>query len=464
MIEGQFKPFQKLQFEPLEQIVVGGIELTFVGSANSTAQTITWPGGLTSECVAFLLDHAVNIFGIPTEVIPTGFEPNPISRTTLTASRYTASYKYPLTGSESGSLTGQNGSSSNKKVLLVFKIAGGTNVNFGGIKVDITDSNPAAQTTAASGSNFPSLVLGTASNSNAAVTFTTESPNFDNIVSTSNTHLSTGYKIYNTSPADHTIDMNDVGNRNVLNLFTVQFGTNGYVDSSYDAAITAITNKTLYARADTAYGLGDTLTSLEWNNEAVSTPNITGTATMEIGVQNGYRGILANASGEFAYPGSNLSTIINSSGLSYTMWAVEKRTGTQGANSGNNRFSNSFVMGDDLGYLFMTFDASSRRFIIQSYNGSYTTTDTGFDFTDNTPYVIAWKVEADGSVRVNFNGTIYTAGAGAQVNPSGFTGQFRMNKWTAGTNYGFEYIASSDAASDTDMDNLVNSLKTKWNT
>jgi hypothetical protein len=462
MIEGQFKPFQRLQFEPLEQIVVDGIELTFVGSANSTAQTITWPGGLTSECVAFLFDHAVNTIGIPSEVIPTGFDPTPITSTTLTSSRYTVSFKYPLTGSESGSLTGQNGNSSNKKVLLIFKIAGGSQINFGGIKAEITDNNPTAQTTAASGSNFPSLVLGVTSNSNAAVTFTTESPNFDNIVSTSNTHLSVGHKIYNASPSDHTIDMNDVGNRNILNCFTVQFGTAGYSNATYDATVAAITNKTLYCRADTSYALGDTLTTKEWNNEVVSTPNISGTSTIEANIQNGFRGMLSNAGVEFGSSGTAFkSDFLGNSSLSYTVWAVEKRTGTQGSNTGNNRYQNSGVVGDSTGYVGMGFDTSSRRFLLHSYNGTYLHTDTGFDFSDGVPYVLAWRVASDGAVRVNFNGNVFTAAAGSQVESSG-SGLLRLNKWTAGTNYGFEYIISSNAASDTDMDNLVNALKTKW--
>lgn len=465
MIEGQFKPFQSLQFEPLEKLVVGGVELTFIGSGNSTAQTVTWPGGVTSECIAFLFDHAVNIVGTPTEVIPTDFALVPGASVNNSTSRYTATYKYPLTGSESGSLTGQNGSSSNEKVLLVFKIAGGTIVNFGGMNTVITDTNPVAQSTAASSSAIPALVLGCISSPTNAVAFVTETPSFDSTVSISNTRMTAGYKMYNLSPSDHTIDMNDLGNRNVMNLFTVQFGTRGYSNSTYDSHVAAITNKTLYARADTSYALqGGTLTNNEWNNEAVSTPNITGTATIETNIQNSFSGVLANAGGEFAYPGSDLSTILGGSGLSYTMFAVEKRTGTQGSSTGDDRYQNSSVMSDSSGFLTMTFDTSSRRFILQSYNGAYSTTDTGFDFSDGVPYVLAWRVASDGAVRVNFNGTIFTAGAGSQVNPTSFTGAFRMNKYTAGTNYGFEYIVSTDAVSDTDMDNLVNSLKTKWNT
>lgn len=231
----------------------------------------------------------------------------------------------------------------------------------------------------------------------------------------------------------------------------------------YATAVAAITGKTLYARADTATGANAaTLTTTNWDNEAVATPNITGTATYQTGILGGNRGILADGSSEYAYPGSTLSTITGGSGLSYTMFAVEKRTGTQGSSTGDSRYINSSVMSDASGFLGMGFDTSSRRFLLHSFNVTYSHTNTGFDFVDNTPYVIAWKVEADGSVRVNFNGTIFTAGAGSQVNPSSAGGQFRMNKFTAGTNYGFEYIASSDAASNSDMDNLVTALKTKW--
>lgn len=235
----------------------------------------------------------------------------------------------------------------------------------------------------------------------------------------------------------------------------------GAVD--YAAAIAAITNKTLYCRADTATGTdGATLTTTNWDNEAVATPNVSGTATYQTGILGGFRGVLADASGEFGYPGSTLSTILGGSGLSYTMFAVEKRTGTQGSNTGTNRYVNSNVLGDSAGYLCMSFDTSSRRFLLLSYDGSYHPVDTGFDFIDNTPYVLAWKVEADGSGRVNFNGLIGTFAAGSQVNPTNLGNPFRINKWAVGTNYGFEYIVSTDAVSDAIMDTAVLALKAKW--
>lgn len=464
MIEGQFKPFQRLQFEPLGQLVIGGVKITFVGSGNSTAQTVTWPGGLTSECFAVLHDHAINSIGSPTEVIPTDFTLVPGVSVAASTSRYTCTYKYPLTGLESGSLTGQNGNSSNEKVLLVFKIAGGDNVvNFGGILTSMTDANPTAQTTNTGGTNLPSIFLGQTSSPTNTTSFVTASPVFDGTVSISNTRMIAGYKIYNSAPADHTIDMNDLGNRNTLSSFTAQFGTQSlYSASDYTSALSAITNKTLHCRSETLYGLGDTLTTIVWDNEVVGTPNITGTATHQRNSFGTYSGILADGSSESGDSGSTSNTILGGSGLSYTMFAVEKRNGTQGNNSGDDRYNNSYVMGDASGYLLMTFDVSSRRFIIQSYDSSYLTTDTGFDFTDDVPYVIAWRVASDGAVRVNFSGSIFTAGAGSQQNPSSFLSTFLLNKRTLGTNVGAEYIVSTDAVSDTDMDNMVNALKTKY--
>lgn len=230
----------------------------------------------------------------------------------------------------------------------------------------------------------------------------------------------------------------------------------------YTSAVAAITNKTIYARADTATGANAaTLTTTNWDNEAVATPNFTGTATYQTAIQNGFRGILADGSAEDIQTTSTLNTITGGSGLSYTAFAVEKRTGTQGSSTAGNRYLNSGVMCDN-GWLGMHFDGSSRRFLLYSFDTVAHFTDTGFDFTDNTPYVLAWKVEADGSVRVNFNGAIFTAGAGSQVDPSTKTGPFRLNKRSAGTDYGFEYIFSSDAIPSDDMDNLVDALKLKW--
>lgn len=85
-----------------------------------------------------------------------------------------------------------------------------------------TASNPSSQTVSASGGNSPLIVFGHASTTGNAA-FSTSSPAFDNTYTDSYTLSSiTGYKIYNSSPEDHSIDMNDLGSGNRLVSFYLE--------------------------------------------------------------------------------------------------------------------------------------------------------------------------------------------------------------------------------------------------
>lgn len=219
MIEGQFKPFQRLQFEPLEQLIVGGVEITFFASANSTGSTVTWPASVASGDIAVLIDHALNIIGTPGDVAASGF-------TNIAAATYSDSFKRIksywkiCTGSETGSLSCVNGNQQNGKVLLVFRPTGGTitTVTPTDAFIESQDGDIPAQVVNASGGATPLIVIG-ATIGQATTAFTTASPAFDATVATSSTRLIVGYKMYNSSPADHTIDMNDVGGGNGLLSF-----------------------------------------------------------------------------------------------------------------------------------------------------------------------------------------------------------------------------------------------------
>ena len=216
MIEGQFKPFQRLQLEPLEQLTVGGIEITFFASANSTTSTVTWPASVATGDIAVLIDHGLNLFGTPTDVAASGF-------TNIAASTYSDSFKRIksywkiCTGSETGSLSCVNGNQQNGKVLLVFRPTGGTvtTVTPTDAFIESQDYNIPAQTITASGGTPPLIVIG-ATIGQATTAFSTASPAFDATVATGTTRLIVGYKMYNSSPADHTIDLNDVGIGNAL--------------------------------------------------------------------------------------------------------------------------------------------------------------------------------------------------------------------------------------------------------
>jgi hypothetical protein len=78
-----------------------------------------------------------------------------------------------------------------------------------------TAADPASQTVTASGQPVPLIVFGAAGAIQTGAAFSTASPAFDNTI-IANSRLRVGYKIYNASPANHTIDMNDLGSDNSL--------------------------------------------------------------------------------------------------------------------------------------------------------------------------------------------------------------------------------------------------------
>lgn len=221
MIEGQFKPLQKIQFEQFEDFTVGGIEMSFFNSANTTSSTITWPGSLQAGDVAFVFNMSGGIANVPAEVVPSGFTRFSTSTIASTA-RYTASSKI-LTGSESGSLTLQNGNGSNRGVMIVLRGTQPiTNLSFSTIGLEGTSGNPASQTVLSNTEAGPIIVLACATGL-AVTTFVTETPNFAAVTSTANNHMKVGHTIYNTvGTTNHTVDMGDVGNANFLNSFFVR--------------------------------------------------------------------------------------------------------------------------------------------------------------------------------------------------------------------------------------------------
>lgn len=185
--------------------------------ATSSAQTVAWPS-VASGDLAVLLDWAYH-FGAsaPTAVTPSGFTVH-LNQTASLAGilhqRLMVSSKI-CTGSESGNLTGMNSSGTISKVMLIFGngIASRTSSTW---QYSLTDGNPASKTASASGGNAPLVVIGCAITDTIAAAWTTESPAFDDEVTANGGRMLVGYKVYNSSPNDHTIDMNDLGSMNAI--------------------------------------------------------------------------------------------------------------------------------------------------------------------------------------------------------------------------------------------------------
>lgn len=198
---------------------------TFVGSCQSTGTTLDFSslsaGTIQANDVALFFDHC-GANNPPTAVTPSGFTIiiND-SGETEPGARAMASWK-KLTGSE-GSVTGINGATGgtgqdNNKIGLVFRPSRDfLNITFSTPQTSgITDANPSAITVDPSAETLASVLVGAAGVYQGAVTFSTASPAFDAEINLSDSDLRVGYKIYNTSPASHSIDINDLGNCNWL--------------------------------------------------------------------------------------------------------------------------------------------------------------------------------------------------------------------------------------------------------
>lgn len=187
--------------------------ITFFASSDSTADTITAPANIQAGDLILLWDAALAAFAIPAAVTPTGFT-NIFSAGVLdgtTGIRGMLSYKI-ATGSEGGSsITGMDGNT-DRKIMAVFRgDIPATMVNVGDPDSNATAGDPAAQTITASGQSVPLIVIGVY-RSTSTVDPRSFSPAEDaELAVTGQTTTYMKYKIYNSSPADVTINMDDEG-------------------------------------------------------------------------------------------------------------------------------------------------------------------------------------------------------------------------------------------------------------
>ena len=217
-------PFAQSRFTHSPLIYGGGIRkvagggltsVSFTDSATSTAATITAPASINSGDLLILHDVAHGGASTPTSVIPSGF--TSIVDTDITKLKSILSYKIADGTEDGASLTGMNGSDFNAKGLYQFR--GDipiTSVNLSTVNSEATAGNPSSQNVSASGGTSPLIVIGAYGTSNAAgVDPRTFSPAKDGEISGS-VEQYLAYKIYNSSPADVSIDMDDEGAANIL--------------------------------------------------------------------------------------------------------------------------------------------------------------------------------------------------------------------------------------------------------
>lgn len=196
------------------------LQLAFVAAAVSSAANLTVPASAAIGDWAILFDFA-DAGSTPALVTPTGY-------TDLASAgasgafgggfngRGAVSYKTLASGEPGAAITGMNGAGSNAKVMFVFRpsraLVSVTPNTWNGV---LDPGDPAGQSVLAAAGTAPLIVFGCAATDAGTAAFSTASPAFDGTQLTGDSDMIAGYKIYNSGPADHSIDMNDVG-RNYL--------------------------------------------------------------------------------------------------------------------------------------------------------------------------------------------------------------------------------------------------------
>lgn len=199
------------------------------GVASSTGSTITAPAGIAAGDLIILNDVASNNAGNPTDVTPTGFT---LIGTSLSngLQRNNLSYKFADGTEGSSSITGMNGTNTNSKSMLVFNTAGAKSFVLSTPNEVASTANPSPQTVSASGGTPPLVVIGAyGSNPGGDVsprTFTVSAVdakdgeiNEDGATSGTTGQSWLAYKIYNSSPADVSVDMDDEGTNYLHSLY-----------------------------------------------------------------------------------------------------------------------------------------------------------------------------------------------------------------------------------------------------
>jgi hypothetical protein len=193
--------------------------LSFITSATSTAQSISCPSNVQAGDLIIISDVAVTIPAAPSSVVPSGF-------TLITPSlasgyrRQNLSYKI-ASGSEGGSnIIGMDGTIDSKLLIILRGSSSIESINVSTVNSEITSNNPVSQDVSSSEGTSPLVVIATYF-SYDIIDPRTFSPSSDGEVNI-DTYYYLNYKIYNSSPSDVTIDMDDEGDGMILQSFYIE--------------------------------------------------------------------------------------------------------------------------------------------------------------------------------------------------------------------------------------------------
>ena len=198
----------------------GGLTtLSFIASTIADADSITAPASINSGDLLVMFDYSGKPSGGGT---PTGF--TNIFDTSGAYVDIIASYKIADGTEDSSSITGLTGGYAGLKIIQQFRGDDTiSSISAQDIASQVTDGDPSTQTCNASLGSSPLIVFGMYGSHDTISTRTfspTEDGETDNTGSAEQLHAK--YKIYNSSPADVTIDMGAVDFQNALGSFYLE--------------------------------------------------------------------------------------------------------------------------------------------------------------------------------------------------------------------------------------------------
>lgn len=222
-MDGQFQPYQALQMlgQGHQVVAASARTFTFIGSCVSNGSALNFGalsvGSVTAGDLLVYIDFAFDtVSPVPSAVTPSGFTNvvNDLIGAGVSFARGMVSVKNAAGGE--GSITGLNDAGNNKVGLVFRPSTAFTTITANDIATEIAVVNPASQSCDPSAETTAVILIGVACIDGGTAAFSTASPAFDATIATADADLLAGYKIYNTSPAAHTIDMNDLGGNNWL--------------------------------------------------------------------------------------------------------------------------------------------------------------------------------------------------------------------------------------------------------
>lgn len=184
--------------------------VSLVGSAVANAATITEPGVAVVGDLLVYFDQSYTDAGAVALNFPAGFTQFTNAMSANVNARAATAWKIAEAGDLSASLSGMDGTTENKVLLIFHGNVPITSVTSSTWNQQNTSGNPALQNVSASGQAVPLIVLTMVSTRGAADIFNASTtPAFDAEVATANTNMKTRYKIYDSAPANHAIDVDD---------------------------------------------------------------------------------------------------------------------------------------------------------------------------------------------------------------------------------------------------------------